>query len=166
MNLSPKKKSNHPTNLQFNWVFMKYSIVESGRKVAEEQGPSKGWCFQRSKQLRKFVQQLQCHFQNLPSLKLLLMEEILHQLISSLSHCLQGFIHPRWISSISKSPSKSPKKKCLSPKHPFFQGRAFWESGAANKCNLQNLGDANYTPLSVRMFQNYPSKLEGFQLEQ
>ena len=27
---------------------------------------------------------------------LLLMEEILHQLISSLSHYLQGFLHPRW----------------------------------------------------------------------
>ena len=27
---------------------------------------------------------------------ILLMEEILHQLIGSLSHCLQGFIHPRW----------------------------------------------------------------------
>ena len=34
---------------------------------------------------------------------LLLMEEILHQLIGSLSHDLQGFIHPRWcrISSIN-----------------------------------------------------------------
>ena len=34
---------------------------------------------------------------------ILLMEEILHQLIGSLSHCLQGFIHPRWcrISSIN-----------------------------------------------------------------
>ena len=33
----------------------------------------------------------------------LLMEEILHQLIGSLSHYLQGFIHPRWcrISSIN-----------------------------------------------------------------
>ena len=36
-------------------------------------------------------------------LKLLLMAEILHQLIGSLSHYLQGFIHPRWcrISSIN-----------------------------------------------------------------
>jgi len=34
-----------------------------------------------------------------------LMEEILHQLIGSLSHYLQGFIHPRWcrISSINSS---------------------------------------------------------------
>ena len=33
------------------------------------------------------------------------MEEILHQLIGSLSHYLQGFIHPRWckISAISSS---------------------------------------------------------------
>ena len=36
-------------------------------------------------------------------MKLLLMEEILHQLIGTLSHYLQGFIHPRWwrISSIN-----------------------------------------------------------------
>ena len=27
---------------------------------------------------------------------ILLMAEILHQLIGSLSHYLQGFIHPRW----------------------------------------------------------------------
>ena len=35
--------------------------------------------------------------------KILLMEEILHQLIGSLSHYLQGLIHPRWcrISSIN-----------------------------------------------------------------
>ena len=34
---------------------------------------------------------------------ILLMEEILHQSIGSLSHYLQGFIHPRWcrISSIN-----------------------------------------------------------------
>ena len=37
--------------------------------------------------------------------QLLLMEEILHQLIGSLSHYLQGFIHPRWcrISAINSS---------------------------------------------------------------
>ena len=32
---------------------------------------------------------------------LLLMEEILHQLIGSLSHYLQGFIQPRWLFGIS-----------------------------------------------------------------
>ena len=39
------------------------------------------------------------------TLKLLLMAEIRHQLIGSLSHYLQGFIHPRWcrISSINSS---------------------------------------------------------------
>ena len=60
MNLSPKQTRNHPTNLRFNWRL--WSRVESGRNVAEEHGSSKGWCFQR--------QQLQCWFQNLPSLKL------------------------------------------------------------------------------------------------
>ena len=36
---------------------------------------------------------------------LVLMEEILHKLIGSLSHYLQGFIHPRWcrISSTNSS---------------------------------------------------------------
>ena len=39
---------------------------------------------------------------------ILLMEEILHQLIGSLSHYLEGFIHPRWckISSINSIPSQ------------------------------------------------------------
>ena len=39
-----------------------------------------------------------------PLTQILLMEEILHQLIGSLSHDLQGFIHPRWcrISSINR----------------------------------------------------------------
>ena len=32
---------------------------------------------------------------------LLLMEEILHQLIGSLSHFLQGLIHPRWCMILS-----------------------------------------------------------------
>ena len=32
----------------------------------------------------------------------LLMEEILHQLIGSLSHYLPGFIHPRWLFGISE----------------------------------------------------------------
>ena len=42
------------------------------------------------------------HFQG-PSCFVLLMEEILHQLIGSLSYDLQGLIHPRWcrISSIN-----------------------------------------------------------------
>ena len=44
-----------------------------------------------------FFQMWGCNF-----IELLLMEEILYQLIGSLSHYLQGFIHPRWcrISSI------------------------------------------------------------------
>ena len=33
---------------------------------------------------------------------MLLMEEILHQLIDSFSHDLQGFIHPRWLFGISE----------------------------------------------------------------
>ena len=39
---------------------------------------------------------------------LLLKAEILHQLIGSLSHCLQGFIHPKWcrISAINSINTK------------------------------------------------------------
>ena len=43
-------------------------------------------------------------------LLLLLMAEILHQLIGSLSHYLQGFIHPRWC-RISAINSTTPQKK-------------------------------------------------------
>ena len=32
---------------------------------------------------------------------ILLMEDILHQLVGSLSHYLQGFVHPRWCRSSS-----------------------------------------------------------------
>ena len=41
----------------------------------------------------------------IPYHTILLMEEILHQLICSLSHYLQGFIHPRWcrISAINST---------------------------------------------------------------
>ena len=51
-----------------------------------------------------------------------MMEEILHQLIGSFSHDLQGFIHPRWcrISSInSMMPLKVPTTFFLGS----FQGR-------------------------------------------
>ena len=46
------------------------------------------------------------------NLKLQLMEEILHRLIGSLPHYLQGFIHPRWCrisstNSMIESPPKS-----------------------------------------------------------
>ena len=41
-------------------------------------------------------------------IKLLLMEDILHQLIGSLSHYLQGFIHPRWCKCFVKRHVKSP----------------------------------------------------------
>ena len=45
------------------------------------------------------------------NLKLLLMEEILHRLIGSLPHYLQGFIHPRWcrISSTNSMIENPPK---------------------------------------------------------
>ena len=46
---------------------------------------------------------------------LLLMEEILHQLIGSISHYLQGFIHPRWckISAINNSRLRKRSIRCF-----------------------------------------------------
>ena len=41
--------------------------------------------------------------------EILLMEEILHQFIGSLSHYLQGFIHPRWCRISSSKTSKASK---------------------------------------------------------
>ena len=64
----------------------------------------------------------------------LLMEEILHQLIGSLSHYLQGFIHPRWLFGISE-PSTVGKHmpedfcpKWFTPKYhwPWNSGLAFF----------------------------------------
>ena len=58
---------------------------------------------------------------------ILLMEEILHQLIGSFPHYLQGFIHPRWLFGISSINSinllfEKTKKKCFDhydiPVHP------------------------------------------------
>ena len=70
---------------------------------------------------------------------ILLMAEILHQLIGSLPHYLQGFIHPRWcrISAINCITSYLLKlgvffggpKKILShtqPPHEFYSG-FFWQ---------------------------------------
>ena len=42
-----------------------------------------------------------CHVCTKQTAPLLLTEEILHQLIGSFSHYLQGFIHPRWLFGIS-----------------------------------------------------------------
>ncbi len=57
-------------------------------------------------------------FWNFMAAILLLMAEILHQLIGSLSHYLQGSIHPRWcrISAINRmtiSPLVDPVSECL-----------------------------------------------------
>ena len=64
---------------------------------------------------------------------ILLMEEILHQLIGSLSHYLQGFIHPRWCRISSTNSINGDKSSDAFPTHlwkplffdPFlsFQGR-------------------------------------------
>ena len=64
---------------------------------------------------------------------LLLMEESLHQLIGSLSHYLQGFIHPRWLAGFQPStasangrvvdrisPSKNPPNGVISTTRRVF----------------------------------------------
>ena len=62
-------------------------------------------------------------------LMILLMDKILHQLIGSLSHYLQGFIHPRWcrISSINSILMVFSRKE-----EGFFHGVA----ARLNRCPL------------------------------
>ena len=60
-------------------------------------------------------------FQTLPSMKktkILLMEEILHQLTGSLTHYLQGFIHPRWCRILSIN-SMTPFSEAMTVTLPF-----------------------------------------------
>ena len=60
---------------------------------------------------------------------ILLMEEILHQLIYSLSHDLQGFIHPRWckISSINSINMWADSVKCETMRFEHSRKRwSFW----------------------------------------
>ncbi len=54
---------------------------------------------------------------------ILLMAEILHQLIGSLSHYLQGFIHPRWcrISAINSRSKDKRKPFCSCQDFGFLQ---------------------------------------------
>ena len=61
------------------------------------------------------------------------MEDILHQLISSLSHYFQGFIHPRWLAGILSTVIVPPLygfTKLLSS-HPFYV-RVFLQIGAGH----------------------------------
>jgi len=58
-------------------------------------------------------------WQDLPHITLLLlMEEILHQLICSFSHYLQGFIHPRWCRISSINSIMPPSSVSFGKKHP------------------------------------------------
>ena len=67
------------------------------------------------------------------------MEEILHQLIGSLSHYLQGFIHPRWcrISSINSSSGRFVWTKFLSWQSlQRYQWRFFNDPERAHQTDL------------------------------
>ena len=59
---------------------------------------------------------------------LLLMEEILHQLISSLFHYLQSFVHPRWC-KISSINSSTPSSKITPRCHVLLKKFSCWQVG-------------------------------------
>ena len=91
------------------------------------------------------------------------MEEILHQLIGSLSHYLKGFIHPRWcrISSmnsmeglflLSPSPPKKNKLSCTCRSRVFWgePTRILWEMvGWAPYITLDFLAQLKMTKSSI-----------------
>ena len=84
-----------------------------------------------------------------PAWVILLMAEILHQLIGSLSHYLQGFIHPRWcrISSIDSRDTlletnihrtcqeAGTQKERIIFQPPIFQVRLLLVSGRVKGCS-------------------------------
>ena len=67
--------------------------------------------------------------------ELLLMEKILHQLIGSLSHYLQGFLHPRWC-KISSIPSTVCPKKGVTTSHKKVQVRGKMMTPPPERFNL------------------------------
>ena len=83
------------------------------------------------------------------------MEEILHQLIGSLSHYLQAFIHPRWcrISSINSMMSLSLKgtiRKYHIKKHSKFMNDSLKVQQIEENVCAQNCSPY-LTPLSKRL---------------
>ena len=62
---------------------------------------------------------------------ILLIEEILHQLIGSLSHYFQGFVHARWlfgISSVNSMKELHPRKLTWIPKIAMFERRYIFQT--------------------------------------
>ena len=84
-------------------LFSGFLLVSFRRDMLPKQGKQERRCYFSGRFLEKNGYTL--HEIEQWKLDILLMEEILHQLIGSLSHCFQGFIHPRWcrISSINSS---------------------------------------------------------------
>ena len=100
--------------------------------VTSQEGIPTWWFNGDESHLRK-KQQLRCNTNPM----LLLMEEILHQLIGSLSHYLQGLIHPRWcrISSINSSNTVGPFFSWgggTIKAHPWI--RRWWEDYLKTRC--------------------------------
>ncbi len=96
------------------------------------------------------------------SSEILLMAEILHQLIGSLSHYLQGFIHPRWcrISAINS--------RTLSNTTPFWNSPLFYHHKThlltMKKTRIYYHSGSNYRKLLDtyrRKIPSYAVKLHG-----
>ncbi len=109
------------------WVFMGYNPQESLENTINTKGALLGvhpiapwnlWSWDQENELLQFWTLSPCYskpsavrqicsrrFETATWWKhvLLLMEESLHQLIGSLSHYLQGFIHPRWLAGYQPS---------------------------------------------------------------
>ena len=66
---------------------------------------------------------------------ILLMEEILHQLICSLSHYLQGFIHPTWLFGISSIHSSVRHLSCGLSEHILSPEGMNFISSVARPCH-------------------------------
>ena len=82
---------------------------------------------------------------------IVLMEEILHQLIGSVSHYFQGFIHPRWcrISSINSSVPLSlfrvctASMLCASPKSLFSPPPPHHHWSRSQQCSVYGWSDVS-----------------------
>ena len=85
--------------------FSKFQTPQWGKKLKKKSSPGKISGLKHSRSTSVLIG-LESQKHKEPTWRVfLLMEEILHQLIGSLSHYLQGFIHPRWCrnSSINSS---------------------------------------------------------------
>ena len=94
---------------------------------------------------------------------ILLMAEILHQLIGSLSHYLQGFVHPRWcrISAINSSLTSLSFFLCTVTffgtrlKIDTLRGRSFFFIEQRLSVSLQKTNDLVNFPIKFLQIMNF-----------